>query len=57
MPILQYWMLPMANGKKAILMTSASHTEMTLVPVDSLSDFITQMESVNSFGEQVQFNS
>lgn len=56
MPILQYWTLPVANGKQAVLMTTASHTEITLVPVDSVGHFIAQLESLNSFDERVVFN-
>jgi len=56
LPILQYWTLPVADGKQAVLMTTALHTEITLVPVDSVGHFIAQLESLNSIDERVVFN-
>ena len=53
---LRYWSFPVTDGKAAVLVTTASHTEVALVDLKALPHFLAQLESARSFTERVVFN-
>lgn len=53
---LRYWSFPVTDGKVAVLVATASHTEVTLVDLKTLPHFLAQLESARSFNERVVFN-
>lgn len=53
---LRYWSFPVTDGKAAVLVTTASHTEVALVDLKALPHFLAQLESARSFTERVIFN-
>lgn len=53
---LRYWSFPVTDGKVAILVATASHTEVAIVELKALPHFLAQLESARSFTERVVFN-
>jgi hypothetical protein len=53
---LRYWSFPVTDGKAAVLVTTASHTEIALIDLQALPHFLAQLESARSFTERVVFH-
>ena len=53
---LRYWSCPVTDGKVAVLVATASHTEVALVDLKTLPHFLAQLESARSFTERVVFS-
>lgn len=53
---LRYWSFPVTDGQVAVLVATASHTEVTLVDLKALPHFLAQLECARSFSEPVVFN-
>lgn len=53
---LRYWSFPVTDGKVAVLVATASHTEVALVDLKTLPHFLAQLESARSFTERVVFS-
>ena len=53
---LRYWSFPVTDGMAAVLVTTASHTEVALVDLKALPHFLAQLESARTFTERVVFN-
>jgi hypothetical protein len=56
MPLLRYWSFPVTNGMAAVIITSASHTGISLVELELLPHFLAQLECARSFSHAVKFN-
>jgi hypothetical protein len=44
------------DGKAAVIVTTASHTEVAVVDLNTLPHFLAQLESARTFTERVVFN-
>lgn len=53
---LRYWSFPVTDGQVAVLVATASHTEVALVDLKALPHFLAQLECARSFSEPVVFN-
>ena len=53
---LRYWSFPVTDGMAAVLVTTASHTEVALVDLKALPHVLAQLESARTFTERVVFN-
>ena len=53
---LRCWSFPVTDGKAAVIVTTASHTEVAVVDLNTLPHFLAQLESARTFTERVVFN-